>query len=173
MLIDAADSVLLVVDVQERLMPVIHQGEAIVDRLHKLSQAARLLDVPVLATEHHNRMLGVTVEPLHSNLDAIFKKMHFSAIREPGFAQTLPAGRKTFLLTGCEARMCAFYKPCWVYGRMAIVCCWSKTPRAHASLLITTLPYLAPPRQALKSSPAKWRCSNGWKPANTLAFARC
>lgn len=106
MLIDAADSVLLVVDVQERLMPVIHQGEAIVNRLHKLSQAARLLDVPVLATEHHSRMLGVTVEPLRSSLGAIFKKMHFSATREPGFAQALPTGRKTFVLTGCEAHVC-------------------------------------------------------------------
>ena len=51
-------------------------------------------------------MLSVTVEPLRSGLDAVFQKMHFSATREPAFASYLPAGRKTFLLTGCEAHVC-------------------------------------------------------------------
>ena len=64
MLLQASDSTLLIVDMQGRLMPVIHNGDAVLNTAHKLAQAARLLDVPVIATEHHSKMLGVTVEPL-------------------------------------------------------------------------------------------------------------
>jgi len=45
MLLSAADSTLLIGDMQGRLMPVIHEGQAVLDAAHKLAQAARLLDV--------------------------------------------------------------------------------------------------------------------------------
>lgn len=60
MLLPASDSTLLIVDMQGRLMPVIHDGDAVLAANVKLAQAARLLEVPVVATEHHSKMLGVT-----------------------------------------------------------------------------------------------------------------
>lgn len=106
MLLCATDSTLLIVDMQGRLMPVIHDGEAVLNAAHKLAQAARLLDVPVVATEHHSKMLGVTVDPLRELVQATFQKMHFSSAREPGFDGWLPASRRTVLVAGCEAHIC-------------------------------------------------------------------
>lgn len=84
MLLSASDSTLLIVDMQGRLMPVIHDGESVLNAAHKLAQAARLLDVPVAATEHHARMLGATVEPLRAQVQSTFQKMHFSSALERG-----------------------------------------------------------------------------------------
>ncbi|MDT4828636.1 isochorismatase family protein [Achromobacter agilis] len=106
MLLSAPDSTLLIVDMQGRLMPVIHDGEAVLNAAHKLAQAARLLDVPVAATEHHGKMLGATVEPLRAQVQTTFQKMHFSSALEPGFEAWLPAARKTILVAGCEAHIC-------------------------------------------------------------------
>ena len=91
MLLPASDSTLLIVDMQGRLMPVIHDGDAVLAANVKLAQAARLLEVPVVATEHHSKMLGVTVAPLAELVQSTFQKMHFSSAREPGFE--LAAGR--------------------------------------------------------------------------------
>jgi len=85
MLLQASDSTLLIVDMQGRLMPVIHDGDAVLATAHKLAQAARLLEVPVVATEHHSKMLGVTVAPLNELVQSTFQKMHFSSTRERGF----------------------------------------------------------------------------------------
>ncbi len=106
MLLQASDSTLLIVDMQGRLMPAIHDGDAVVAANAKLARAARLLDVPVVATEHHSKMLGVTVAPLAELVRSTFQKMHFSAAREHGFDAWLPAARKTVLVTGCEAHIC-------------------------------------------------------------------
>ncbi|AHV91464.1 isochorismatase family protein [Bordetella holmesii] len=106
MLLSADQSILLVVDMQERLMPVIDRGQDVVGTADKLARAARLLDVPVVATEHHRPMLGGTLAPLNEQVQSTFQKMHFSAMREPGFEAWLPPARKTVLLTGCEAHIC-------------------------------------------------------------------
>lgn len=106
MLLQASDSTFLIVDMQGRLMPVIHDNEAVLNSAHKLAQAARLLDVPVIATEHHSKMLGVTVDPLREIVQHTFQKMHFSSALEPGFEAWLPAARKTIVVAGCEAHIC-------------------------------------------------------------------
>lgn len=96
-LLQANQATLLIVDMQGRLMPAIHDGQAVLAAAHKLAQAARLLDVPVVATEHHARMLGVTVAPLDTQIQARFPKMHFSATRRPvsppGCRRLAQAGR--------------------------------------------------------------------------------
>ncbi|SAI57934.1 isochorismatase [Bordetella trematum] len=106
MLLQAEQCSLLIIDMQERLMPVIDQGEAVLAANGKLAQAARLLEVPVLATEHHVRALGTTLAPLRDSIDATFQKMAFGAMREPGFEAWLPASRRTLVVTGCEAHVC-------------------------------------------------------------------
>ncbi|CAJ50403.1 isochorismatase family protein [Bordetella avium] len=102
----ADQSILLIIDLQERLMPVIDKGEQVLATADRLARAARLLDVPVVATEHHSRMLGSTVAPIREQVQSVFQKMHFSAMREPGFEAWLPPGRKTVLAAGCEAHIC-------------------------------------------------------------------
>jgi nicotinamidase-related amidase len=102
----AADSTLLIVDMQARLMPVIDDAATVTAQAVRLARAARLLEVPVVATEHHLRVLGPTVEPLRESIQRTFQKMHFPATGEPGFTAWLPSARGTVFLAGCEAHIC-------------------------------------------------------------------
>ena len=53
MLLTADDAVLLLIDLQQRLLPVIHDQDTVVARALRLAEAARLMDVPVIATEQN------------------------------------------------------------------------------------------------------------------------
>jgi nicotinamidase-related amidase len=103
---DAADSTLLIVDMQARLMPVIDNGDAVLAAAVKLAAGAVLLDVPVVATEHHRAALGATLPEVAAQVRAVFQKMHFSAAAEPGFDSWLPNARGTVFVAGCEAHVC-------------------------------------------------------------------
>ena len=63
MLLSAERSVLLLLDLQQRLMPAIDDGDSVVARAALLAEAALLLDVPVVATEQYPAGLGPTVGP--------------------------------------------------------------------------------------------------------------
>ncbi len=103
MLIDPARSLLLVVDVQARLMPVIADGEAAIANAARLIAAAKLLDVPVLFTEQNAGGLGPTVPALGPG--AVAHKMTFDATKAPGFLDRLPTDRD-LVVAGCEAHVC-------------------------------------------------------------------
>jgi nicotinamidase-related amidase len=105
-LLSAEGAVLLLVDLQQRLMPVIHDGETIIARAARLAEAARLLDVPVYATEQFPEGLGPTVPPLADYPQAVLSKTTFSAAGAPGFSRLLPSGSREIVLAGCEAHVC-------------------------------------------------------------------
>ncbi|WP_459617168.1 isochorismatase family protein [Bordetella sp. 2513F-2] len=106
MLLERADCTLLVVDMQARLMPAIHDGAGVLATAARLARAAALLEVPVAYTEHRPDKLGGTVIEFDAAPDAVYAKSHFSAMREPGFEDWLPAGRRSIVLAGCEAHVC-------------------------------------------------------------------
>jgi nicotinamidase-related amidase len=105
-LLSAERSVLLLVDLQQRLMPAIHDGGAVVTRAARLAEAAVLLDVPVLATEQYPAGLGPTVGPLAGYPRATMAKTTFSAAADPGFHGLLPAGTREVVIAGCETHVC-------------------------------------------------------------------
>jgi nicotinamidase-related amidase len=106
MLLSAERSVVLLIDLQQRLMPVIHDGDAVVSRTARLADAARLLDVPVLATEQYPEGLGLTVGPLAGYPRATLAKTAFSAAAAPGFQDLLPAGTREIVIAGVETHVC-------------------------------------------------------------------
>jgi nicotinamidase-related amidase len=106
MLMSAERSVLLLIDLQERLVPVIHDGDAMVATAARLAEAARLLDVPVLATEQYPAGLGPTVDALTGYPRTTLAKTAFSAVADPGFQTLLPAGTREIVIAGCEAHVC-------------------------------------------------------------------
>ena len=84
MLLDADDSQLVLIDYQTRLMPVIfEQGLALANAV-RLAQMARLMHVPVWATEQNAEKLGATASELQAAIDSAqgqtLHKMHFSAV---------------------------------------------------------------------------------------------
>lgn len=106
MLLSAERAVLLLVDLQERLMPAIHDRETVITRAARLAEAAVLLGVPVLATEQYPAGLGPTVGPLAGYPRATLSKTAFSAVADPGFQGLLPAGTREVVIAGCETHVC-------------------------------------------------------------------
>uniref|UniRef100_UPI00333EBEC7 isochorismatase family protein n=1 Tax=Castellaniella defragrans TaxID=75697 RepID=UPI00333EBEC7 len=105
-LLEARHSLLLIVDMQAKLLPAIHDTEALRARAVRVAQAARLLEVPVWATEHWPDKIGATHADLALHIDQVVAKTHFNACREPGFADSLPRQRPRVLLAGTEAHIC-------------------------------------------------------------------
>ena len=106
MLLTAESTVLLLIDLQERLIPAIHDGDVVVARAVRLAGAARLLEVPIRATEQYPAGLGRTVSPLADYPQTVLAKTAFSATADPGFPTLLPSGVSQIVVAGCEAHVC-------------------------------------------------------------------
>jgi nicotinamidase-related amidase len=100
------DCTLLIIDVQARLMPAIHDGQTVVRRCVQLATAARELGIHVIGTEENPDGLGPLVPEIAALCDTTLAKFHFSAPAEEGFLRRLPAGRDTLVVAGCEAHVC-------------------------------------------------------------------
>ncbi|HVF85746.1 MAG TPA: hydrolase [Abditibacteriaceae bacterium] len=102
------DAVLLVVDVQEKLVPAMFEAERVVRGTSLLARAAKLLDIPVVVTEQNPNRLGATVEPVVQVLGsyAPVSKMRFSACVEETTTQLRATNRKSVILCGLEAHVC-------------------------------------------------------------------
>jgi len=101
------DTALLVIDVQERLLPSIRHREALVFNIGRLIRGARVLGVPVAATEQYPRGLGPTVAAIAEGLADIPSKTLFSCGECPGiFSRWRMEGRGRVLVTGIEAHVC-------------------------------------------------------------------
>jgi nicotinamidase-related amidase len=105
-LVTTEGAVLLLIDLQQRLVPVIHDNETMVARAVRLGEAAQLLGVPIVATEQYPAGLGPTVAPLAAYPQTVLSKTTFSATGDPGFAQLLPARASQIVLAGCETHVC-------------------------------------------------------------------
>lgn len=109
MLLSAADSLLLVVDIQDRLLPVMSDGERVVQNAVRLLQAARSLDVPVLLTEQYPQGLGATVPPVRAAAGSApaLAKRDFSAWADPAIrAHIEDSQRPQIVVAGIEAHVC-------------------------------------------------------------------
>ena len=103
----AADTALLVIDVQERLLPKIPNGDALIRNIAFLIDGARQLDMPVLATEQYPKGLGSTVAALLPKLPERPDKVAFSSCAVPAVTETLRRGvRPKVVLSGIETHVC-------------------------------------------------------------------
>ena len=108
MLISADCSVLLLIDLQERLYPAIHDGAQVLEHNLWLTRLAQRLAVPVICTEQYPKGLGATLPVLRELLPdaAIVEKIHFSAVPENKLFQAPGGNREQFIVTGTEAHVC-------------------------------------------------------------------
>ena len=108
MLIDAQTSSLLVIDIQERLLPAIDDWQRTLDAVIWLVQVAKRLDVPVMASEQYPKGLGHTHPDLLAELPAggIGTKSYFSCVPD-GCLSVLPGNdRPQVVVCGTEAHVC-------------------------------------------------------------------
>jgi len=111
MLLHADTSCLIVIDMQERLVPAMQAPARTIRNARILITAAQELAVPVLLTEQYPKGLGATVPELAKAAAAahaaILPKMHFSCMEDQDFATAFAAtGRKQAVIAGMEAHIC-------------------------------------------------------------------
>ena len=99
-------SVLLLIDLQGRLMPAIAENQAVVANALRLAQAAKLLGIPVLGTEQNPAGLGPNVAEIREACAQTLSKQFFDATREAQWPGFLPEGRPDIVVAGCEAHVC-------------------------------------------------------------------
>ena len=100
---------LLVIDIQEKLLPAICEKERLVQNALVLIKGARILRVPVFATEQYRKGLGLTVSPIAEAFQGIqpIEKATFSACGAPGLRENLSdKGISSVVLCGMESHVC-------------------------------------------------------------------
>ncbi|MDR1135762.1 MAG: hydrolase [Clostridiales Family XIII bacterium] len=106
------NSVLVVIDLQERLMPAVYDGEAVEDAAVKLIKGFRILGAPITVTQQYSKGLGATVAPVAEALGDgsgfnPIEKTSFSAAGTPEFIKELESlNRRNVVICGIEAHVC-------------------------------------------------------------------
>ncbi|RPJ56479.1 MAG: hydrolase [Dehalococcoidia bacterium] len=109
--LSVVDTVLVIIDVQEKLCRFMYEKEKLLDSLQRLIQGARVLELPIILTEQYPQGLGPTVPELVNLLPGVkpLPKRAFSCYRDAGFRKELEAvSRKQVLLTGIETHVCVY-----------------------------------------------------------------
>lgn len=108
------NTVLAIIDVQERLMPVIDGAESVLRNVERLIRGCHVLGIPALLTEQYVKGLGPTVQSVRNALDATsnyvpIEKDCFSAQGCEVFAAQLAAlGRRQVVVAGVETHVCVY-----------------------------------------------------------------
>jgi nicotinamidase-related amidase len=99
----------VLIDVQERLFPHMHERDALASRIATFLGGVGTLGVPLVATEQYPKGLGPTLPEVAESIDgfAPVVKSAFSCCDEPTFADALDVlGRPIVLVAGIEAHVC-------------------------------------------------------------------
>ena len=125
-LMNADDTAVVVVDMQQKLLPVIENGESLVQSVQRLIAGARHLSVPVLFTEQYPQGLGKTVAGLsEKDADDVFEKKMFSFRECSGLLKRLKdSGIRNLLLVGIETHVCVLQSAldCIANGFKVYIC---------------------------------------------------
>ncbi len=108
MLIDAPRSMLLVLDMQERMLPAIHDHAHVTENVVWLIRAAQKIGVPVAAVEQYPKGLGRTTPAIKALLPkgAIAAKNHFSCVAARCLPPLPGADRPQIVIAGIETHVC-------------------------------------------------------------------
>ncbi|PKO71917.1 MAG: hydrolase [Betaproteobacteria bacterium HGW-Betaproteobacteria-14] len=108
MLIERDRTALLVVDIQERLLPHIHEGQAVLDNAVWLVKVAQRLGVPVMLSEQYPKGIGHTVAVLRElTLPAhVAEKLHFSCVAAQCLDGLQGSERPQVVVAGTESHVC-------------------------------------------------------------------
>ncbi len=108
-ILNIEDSLLLIIDVQERLVSALDK-DVVVRRASTLVNAAKILNIPTIVTQQYSKGLGKTVENITQNLShdsKIFEKTAFSALQEPEISKTIKNyNKKQIIISGIETHVC-------------------------------------------------------------------
>lgn len=109
MLIDRDKSLLLLVDMQKRLLPAVVDSERTLGKAALLAVAAERMKIPVLVSEHYPKGIGPTSEGLSCKVsaDGFMQKIHFSCFAEDECRRRIvAAAREQVVVGGTETHVC-------------------------------------------------------------------
>jgi len=99
----------LVVDIQDKLFPLMAEKESMLASCIKLIEGLQVLGIPILVTQQYSKGLGGTIDEISSLFDpfTFFEKETFSCLENPDYYESLQTkGRTTVLLSGIESHVC-------------------------------------------------------------------
>ena len=105
----AEDTMALVIDYQEKLIPVIYNNEEIVNKTSILIKGLRELVVPIIVSQQYTKGLGNTISPIAEALGDFepFDKKSFSLIGDEDINRAIKhTGRRNVIVCGVEAHIC-------------------------------------------------------------------
>jgi nicotinamidase-related amidase len=108
MLMRAERCTLLMVDVQEKLLPHMHEAGQVLGNCLWLVRVALRLKVPVVASEQYPQSLGPTVAPLREALEEspVIQKADFSCVGEQRLMELDVLARPQIVVAGMETHVC-------------------------------------------------------------------
>lgn len=107
--LDNERTALLIVDMQEKLLPVIEDRELLIEQVGKLMDGANALELPILVTEQYPKGLGATVSTIAERMTRVScrpEKMKFSSFVEPVRDELARLGVRSVVVAGIEAHVC-------------------------------------------------------------------
>jgi nicotinamidase-related amidase len=114
-MLEVADTILVIIDVQEKLFRVMHDKESLLSNLQKLIQGMQVLEVPVITTEQYPQGLGPTHPDIVSLIPKFkaISKVCFSCWQNDEFKNNIKKlNRKQILLSGIEGHICVYQTAC-------------------------------------------------------------
>lgn len=106
----AEDTMALIVDFQERLVPVIHNQEELLHNTEILMKGLQVLNIPMIVTQQYTKGIGMTVSSLSDVIGESFifeDKLTFSCAQDETILGKIEAtGRRNIIICGIEAHIC-------------------------------------------------------------------
>lgn len=104
------DTLVLVIDIQERLVPAMTEGAQVIANSKKLLTGANILRIPAFVTEQYPKGLGSTVSEIDEciNGNDAFSKLTFSACTEDVLEAIKKEKRKNIVIVGMETHVCVY-----------------------------------------------------------------
>jgi len=110
-MLEADSTMLLIIDVQDRLYRVTHGKEALAGAIEKLIRGTRIFGIPLIVTEQYPRGIGPTIPEIAALLDGVpvISKMSFNCLSEPAFLEAFRnINRRQVLIAGIESHVCVY-----------------------------------------------------------------
>lgn len=110
--IHAKDAALLIIDVQEKLFPLVDHPVEVLEKSLKLIEGFHLLNLPIVISEQYPKGLGATIEAIKQaagDKAITLSKTTFSCLNDSDFKKRIEDLQKTqWVLIGIEAHVCVF-----------------------------------------------------------------
>jgi len=104
------NTLILALDIQSKLFPVISDNEKLLIQLKKLFYGAKVLKLPFLVTEQYSKALGNTLSDLQDIIENEYlplEKSSFSCMDDESFVKNLEeSGKKNIIIGGIESHVC-------------------------------------------------------------------